>query len=150
MREAEDEVLQKANKRMIVNRVRQQLLGGDAGSFAMLTRRKDMFELPELDQADVDDALDEEDDGLEHEQLKFTFVDTAVVDVFSEEFDALPLEIQHDIIVEMKERQKKKERHNYDPSATKFSTNQVLLGLVSDVDLFFQATYRAIPLIHHL
>jgi hypothetical protein len=124
VREAEDEVLNKASKRILVNHVRQQMLGVDTGPTSLPPRRKDVFELPELQQiedieAEVDDA-----DETETERLQFTFVDTAAVDVFSADFDALPLEIQHDIIVELKERQRRKERHSFDTSATKFSSNQ--------------------------
>ena len=151
-----------ATKRLLANHVKRHILGdtfavvigsNNACSHAHCSAaapvpaaRKDLFQLPALDQSvnngtcsDSDLSDDDEDDnGMRRERQKFVFLDTSSVDVTSPEFDQLPLEIQacvaqasfhalnwlqHEIILDVKERKRKQEQFATD--ADRFSQQQV-------------------------
>lgn len=92
-REEGEDVLRATTSKLLSNHLRMQLLG-EKTTPAKTQKQKDMFELPETADLDLaaDDESDNDDDGKT--RTEYTFFDTRNIDVFSPDFDALPLEIQ--------------------------------------------------------
>ncbi|XP_078379026.1 LOW QUALITY PROTEIN: DNA excision repair protein ERCC-5-like [Oculina patagonica] len=96
-------------------------------------REPDVFELPPLlsnAATDVKSSPDDEDldtpilEQFRSQHLEETFQDPTAIDIESEDFKALPAEIQHELIKEI-QAEKKWMSKEYKPEATDFSSFQL-------------------------
>lgn len=96
-------------------------------------RDPDVFELPSLPStatAGDGSSSDEEDisilDQFRSQQLEETYQDPSAINIESEDFKALPAEIQHELIKEIKEERKWMNKHDMPRQAGDFSSFQLV------------------------
>ncbi|XP_070537591.1 DNA excision repair protein ERCC-5-like [Ptychodera flava] len=111
----------RARDRLLKNYLKKQamstVLGDDVASSSTARQQRskdtDLYELPPLDPSqEADLSSDSQNDSWEERQLQQeviheNFQNLDSIDVLSDDFKALPAEIQHEIILELKENRKR-------------------------------------------